>query len=242
MKKFKNFKTFEFLKLLIFSLVLALIPKITYPQDNMADFLKFSIGARPLSMGSTYVAVEPDINSIYFNPAGISLINLGQIQTMYSNLSEFDTKANYLCYVQPVSYIGTLGLGLVQIKTENIPQTIDDGTGRPLILNYFDIKKTAFLLSYGKLINNKTSIGLNIKYLKQDIDNSEGFGVDLGILYKLNKTNLGLNIQNATKTKLKDKIPLNLKLGIASYFLEDKLLIALDIDKTKKQKNKISYR
>ncbi|NCQ19562.1 MAG: UPF0164 family protein, partial [Ignavibacteria bacterium] len=40
-----------------------------------AQFLKISAGARPMSMGETFVAVANDVNTLYWNPAGITNID-----------------------------------------------------------------------------------------------------------------------------------------------------------------------
>ena len=39
-----------------------------------ADFLEIGVGSRALSMGEAFTAETNDINSIYFNPAGIATL------------------------------------------------------------------------------------------------------------------------------------------------------------------------
>jgi len=48
-----------------------------------ASFLKIGVGARNIGLGETG-AVSEDVNSVYWNPAGLASINEGEISLMYS--------------------------------------------------------------------------------------------------------------------------------------------------------------
>lgn len=67
--------------LVLFTTILFWNINISYTQEStskvgttVAQFLKIGAGARPISMGGAYTALADDINSIYWNPAGLAII------------------------------------------------------------------------------------------------------------------------------------------------------------------------
>ena len=44
------------------------------PGTTAADILKIGVGARAIGMGEAYVAQADDVSSLYWNPAGLALM------------------------------------------------------------------------------------------------------------------------------------------------------------------------
>ena len=78
--------------------------------NTTAAFLKIGVGARPIGMGNAFTAVADDINSLAWNPAGLSLLSRRELGVMHSELFA-DTRYDFLGYAHPMK-TGTLGLGI----------------------------------------------------------------------------------------------------------------------------------
>ncbi len=197
-----------------------------------AQFLKIGVGARPVGMGSCFIAVADDANTAYWNPSGFSQIKGGELTTMY--LSWFEgINYGYIGYAQACGKNLGVGGALTYLTTGDIPQTSIVGEGK----GAFKGEDIAFIFSIGKRFYEKISLGNNIKIIQQKIDSetANGYAFDLGMLYHISQnTNLGLVVQNiGSKIKFvaeSDNLPLNWKVGVACKLLNRKLIVALDIN------------
>jgi len=184
------------------------------------------IGARPMSMGETFVAVADDINAIYWNPAGLPTLDHLGINSMHSNLFSSDIGNNYLALCIPGFEKTSFGVDWMNI---------DFGD------NEFEYGKNKFNFSFGYQPYDRLSVGVNVKYIAMNMgikevshDSFSGWGGDLGLLYRLYpKLKLGLMIHDITNTalnRIKGSIyKRNVRIG-AAYQLFSNLLIATDLD------------
>jgi len=105
------------------------------------------------------------------------------------------------------------------------------------IFSTFDDSEWALSLSYAQVMNKKTYLGGNLKYLKQELFdyNADSYALDLGFMYLANsKTKLGLSIRDIgaklkwdTPSGHSDKVPVTSTLGIA-YSPKKSINIAMD--------------
>lgn len=135
---------------------------------------------------------------------------------------------------------GHFGFSLIALSVPDIqdtrPETTgvflkDDGSNLDQVIANAKTatdQETALYLSYclpNNILVNGLNIGLSFKMINQKIFeySSNGFGVDMGILYtglKSKGLRIGLNLQDLTNTPIKwstgttDKIPLSIKLGL----------------------------
>lgn len=58
----------------------------TGPGTTGADILKIGVGARAIGMGEAYVAQADDVSSLYWNPAGLALMQERQASFMYDQM------------------------------------------------------------------------------------------------------------------------------------------------------------
>src|SRR5215813_10421582 len=56
------------------------------PGTTSADILKIGVGARAIGMGEAYVAQADDVSSLYWNPAGLALMQERQASFMYDQM------------------------------------------------------------------------------------------------------------------------------------------------------------
>lgn len=97
------------MKKFILAIVTALL--ITPCVFGMEDL---HLGARPQAMGGAYSALPGDVNSVYWNPAGLSRSFNGEIQFMHWMLSDVDQiMIDYLAFSYPLRP-GALGFAWVR--------------------------------------------------------------------------------------------------------------------------------
>ncbi|RME27224.1 MAG: hypothetical protein D6800_05360, partial [Candidatus Zixiibacteriota bacterium] len=81
-------KPLRFLGLLLL-LCLAVPPNMYAVNSNAGtsafSFLKINLGARPVAMGGAFTGLADDINALYYNPAGLALLEDDQYVAGYNN-------------------------------------------------------------------------------------------------------------------------------------------------------------
>jgi len=140
-----------------------------------------------------------------------------------------DTGYQYLAVAVP-SKMANIGISVHSLDYGDIV-----GRESQVAVPYtFTAKDTAITCAFGRNISGNHSIGLNIKYIEQQIETvkSQGYAVDLGWKYGLDKVTLGLTVQNiGPKMKFVHKesdLPLTVSAGVG-YKLAGVLNIALDV-------------
>ena len=116
-------------------------------------------GARPIGLGGAYVAIADDINSLFYNPAGLGRLYRTEITGVYDQQSVglgVNLNYGYIGAIQPAGDLGIFGASVSQSYSELYREYI-------------------ISLSYGTKITKKPLVyaGGNIKSLsKKYIENS----------------------------------------------------------------------
>lgn len=189
------------------------------------------VGARQMAMGGTFVGIADDPSAVYWNPAGIAMLEQRSLH-ITSTLNNRDTYNydDFLVFISPKHGDFNLGLSLVR---EHLGER--NGTGDYQAGNWFTC-------SIASLVMEGLSIGANIRYeayFKQALDGNLAsgcrWGLDLGILCQVNsKVSLGCLIQDAGLSNVKwadggtEAIRMNIRPGIG-YRPDQYTLIACDI-------------
>jgi len=216
------------LKIIIIAIALILTTSHNLISDNLFNSIRNQefIGARPMSMGETFVAVADDINAIYWNPAGLPALNHLGINSMHTNLFNSDVNCNYLALSIP-------GLPKTSIGVDWMNIGFND--------NELEYGKNKFNFSGGYQLFNWLSLGFSVKHIrmKAGLDQISqggyyGWGSDWGMLCRLHpKWKVGLVVHDFTNTTLKgikgSIYKQNLRVG-AAYQLLDNLLVTADLD------------
>lgn len=198
-----------------------------------APFLKLGISARACAMGEAGVAVDNGASTLYWNPAGLAILRTKELALTHSEwLQEIDYE--YLGYAHPVTG-GVWASSITYLNSGDIDGYINKDTKE--VYSSYDL---ALSLGYGKRVKENLSLGGTLKTIFGKIkdEKSSSFAIDLGCLYltPIEGLVIGGSLQNlGTKVKFykeSDKLPLNIKVGVSYQALEDKLLLALDLNKT----------
>ncbi|MCP5064045.1 MAG: PorV/PorQ family protein [Ignavibacteriae bacterium] len=191
---------------IIFILIVVslLLDHSVYGQGNedkngttAAQFLKIGTGARPMAMSGAYVALANDINSLYWNPSGISNIRQAAFSGAYTKWFA-DITHTFLGFVLPVgesASIGVHGLFLtmdpIQVTTINQPK----GTGE-----FFEANDAAIGLTFAFKPVEFLSLGVTAKYIQQSIYNESAstFAFDFSSLLEIpyRGLKLGMHFSN----------------------------------------------
>ena len=208
-----------------------------------ANFLKYGLGVRPEALGGAFSAISDDVNSINFNPSGLTQIKDIEASFIYF-LSFGDVGTNIVKLALPVSEDKTIGISLY---IRDVPEIRNVETEPPVKArdSYFSFGYAQELLGFKNL-----SFGISGKYIYSSLAEIEAstYAFDAGLLYSLDLTapllpsqkkylKIALVMQNLGPgikfLEVEDPLPLNFKLGLAfNNYINPCLeyIIASDID------------
>ena len=191
------------------------------------EFMNIGVDAAALGMSNAVVAHTNDVNSGYWNPAGLIGLEDGQVALMhasyFANIAQYD----YAAYAKPIDNESAWGISLIRFGVDDILNTTQliDGNGN---IDYNRISKFStadygLTLSYArKLKIPGFQYGVNAKVIRRvigDFANSWGFGFDVGLQFERNDWKFGLMLRDITTTynvwsineeeyqKIKDAVP-----------------------------------
>jgi hypothetical protein len=179
----------------IFSfLLLALSLTNTHAQNpnlgtSGAKFLNIAVGARAAGMGGAVVGLNDDVNSVFWNPAGIAHLEKNAASFSYMRWFDmFDLNAaaasfNIEGWGTFAASVTVFSMDRMEITTEAKP----NGTGR-----YYDAQDIAIGLTYARFLTDRFCVGVTAKLINQKIWNETASGVafDVGTQYRLDFQNL----------------------------------------------------
>ncbi|WP_343914711.1 PorV/PorQ family protein [Aquimarina litoralis] len=172
------------------------------------EFLNIGVDAGALGMANAVVATSGDVNSGYWNPAG--LINLEDNQVSFMHAAYFANIANYdyLAFGMPLDEKSAISFSLIRFGVDDILDTTSlvdaDGNIDYTRINLFSAADYAFTFSYSrKLPIEGLSYGANAKVIRRiigDFASSWGFGFDAALQYQKNNWQFGVMVRDITTT------------------------------------------
>ncbi|MEN8192690.1 MAG: PorV/PorQ family protein [Bacteroidota bacterium] len=162
-----------------------------------ANFLQMEIGARAIGLGGAYVGVADDATALFWNSAGIGLVQNGN--AVYQFGSRYaDIAHHYAGFVYGLGNDDKIGLminyvdvGEMEITTLNDP----DGTGQN-----FSASNVAIGLTYARQLTDRVYVGIQGKFIQENIwmESASGFALDIGAIYNIEEkgVRIGMNLCN----------------------------------------------
>jgi hypothetical protein len=172
------------------------------------EFMNIGVDAAALGMSNAVVASTSDVNSCYWNPAGLLHLEGNQISLMHSNYFANIAKYDYIAYASPIDERSAWGVSLIRFGVDDILNTTDliDNEGN-IDYNRIELFSTVdygFTFSYAvKLPIEGLQYGANAKIIRRiigDFATSWGFGFDFGLQFKKNDWQFGLMLRDITTT------------------------------------------
>jgi hypothetical protein len=170
--------------------------------------MNIGVDAAALGMSNAVVASTNDVNSGYWNPAGLIHLEDNQISLMHANYFANIAQYDYLAYGSPIDDRSAWGISLIRFGVDDILNTTEliDSQGN-IDYNRISLFSTAdygFTFSYSrKLPVPGFQYGVNAKVIRRIIGkfaNSWGFGFDAGIQFEKNNWQFGLMLRDITTT------------------------------------------
>jgi hypothetical protein len=211
---------------------------VYYSQLNAfsgsASFLRDGVGAEELAMGSAATAGTAGVNSVYWNPAGLTRIDASnfQVASMYS-FETLDRHHAYLGAAMHIENFGDMGLSLINYGITNIPLLDDKGAAAG---NSQD-EEYAAGLSYANKISYQLRYGATIKGHYQDLVGYSGIGysLDLGLIFQPmldQEIYFGLMLRNLAGSMqwqgYSEDMMSEYKAGVSMAMFDDALKVSLD--------------
>jgi hypothetical protein len=199
------------------------------PGTTGADILKIGVGARAIGMGEAYVAQADDVSSLYWNPAGLALMQERQASFMYDQMYQ-DLKFQNANIGIPLEN-GAIGGSLSYLSYGDIQGFDQSGAS---IGNQTAYSGVATLGA--AWLGNQWSAGANIKGIQEKLadEKATATAFDLGgnaiypkpvlggtLRFGAVVRNLGSDIKFEQQS---DPLPMDWKLGVAAVQMMDKKL------------------
>jgi hypothetical protein len=190
----------------IFLTPLLMVSQSTRKYSN--EFLNIGVDASALGMSNAVVASSNDVNSGYWNPAGLVHLEDSEIAIMHSSYFANIANYNYIAFAMPLDDRSAVGLSFIRFGVDDILDTtkLIDQQG---VINYdrinlFSAADYALIFSYAKKLPiTGLNYGVNAKVIRRiigDFASSWGFGLDVGIQFESNDWKFGLMARDITTT------------------------------------------
>ncbi|WP_452224268.1 putative type IX sorting system protein PorV2 [Lacinutrix chionoecetis] len=195
---------------LLLTLVLSLVSLTLFSQTKYSnEFMNIGVDAAALGMSNAVTANTNDVNSGYWNPAGLVNIEDKQLALMHSSYFANIANYDYAAFAMPLDDRSAIGLSLIRFAVDDIldtTQLIDDqGNVNYDRVSLFSTADYGLTFSYArKLPVQGLNYGVNAKVIRRvigDFANSWGFGLDAGIQFETdNNWQFGLMARDITTT------------------------------------------
>jgi hypothetical protein len=204
-------------KILVFAGIF-LISQIAFAQATY-DFLKLDVSPRAAALAGSFVANNDDPNVIFYNPAGIGLLNGTPVSFSFLKYL-MDINSASLSYSRDFAGIGRFAAGVQYINYGTFTRADETGT----TLGNFSAGEMALLIGYGNELDKNFYYGANVKFIFSSIAgvSSTAAALDLGLHYAIPdvRWNFGLSILNfGTQIKsyfgVKEDLPLDVRVGLS---------------------------
>lgn len=150
------------------------------------SFLRMGAGARSNALGNAGVADRSNGYSFYYNPAAAAFVEGKIISLSYSFLS-LDRRFNVISYSMHVPPEAGLSIALVNTGVGDITAYNSLGEEAGSIEQWAN----GVYFNFAKRFGENLSLGLSLKYMREDINhkeydyNASGWGFDFGATYML---------------------------------------------------------
>ncbi|SHI58937.1 hypothetical protein SAMN05216261_1195 [Algibacter luteus] len=173
------------------------------------EFMNIGVDAAALGMSSAVTSHSSDVNSGYWNPAGLLKLEDNQLALMHSSYFANIANYDYAAFAMPLDDRSAVGISLIRFAVDDILNTTQliDAQGN---INYdrislFSTADYGLTFSYAReLPVQGLNYGVNAKVIRRvigDFASSWGFGLDVGLQFETqNNWKFGLMARDLTTT------------------------------------------
>ncbi|MEX1383129.1 PorV/PorQ family protein [Lutibacter sp.] len=172
------------------------------------EFLNIGVDAAAFGMSKAVVATSNDVNSAYWNPAGLVNVKDFQGAIMHAEYFEGIAKYDYAAFAMQIDEKSAVGISIIRFGVDDILNTTElidnEGNIDYNRISLFSAADYGLNLSYARNLNIEgLNVGLNTKIIRRiigDFATSWGFGFDAGVQYEKNNWKYGLMLRDITTT------------------------------------------
>ena len=195
--------------ILILLLFINLVTRAQAVRKYSKEFMNIGVDAAALGMSNAVTAFSGDVNSGYWNPAGLLKIQDSEVSLMHASYFANIAKYDYAAYAKKIDDKSAWGVSLIRFGVDDILNTTQliDSQGN-IDYNRISLFSTAdygFTFSYARrpTLIEGFQYGVNAKVIRRVIGkfaSSWGFGFDFGLQYERNDWHYGLMLRDITTT------------------------------------------
>ena len=199
-------------------------------------FLKLDVSPRVSGMGSVFTGIANDENSLLYNTAGLAKPLMSGVSLNHTQWFE-DIRIENLLFLYKLGYDLGMGIGISYLGMPVIHGMSDDGQPTNDDIN---VSSSVIQLGVGYEVYNNILLGVGLKYFNDNLAGISGTGValDAGLLFEtiFRGLNFGVSVQNVGGNYKYDffneKIPMNVRTGVAYKIPGQDLRFGLDLVKS----------
>lgn len=204
-------------KVLLLVIILAGITDVIPQTKTTYNFLRLDVDARSSSMAGSFIAAENDVNTLFYNPAGIATLKNSQVSAGFFKYL-LDINSGNAAFAMKYKDYGYFSAGIRYINYGSFDKYDENFNN----IGTFSANDLAFSLGYANEYEGKLFYGANAKIIYSNIDEytSTGLALDLGLMYKIQEfdANIGISLLNlgtqvSSYLDTKENLPLELKFG-----------------------------
>lgn len=235
-----------------FFLFSCMVLKVNHAQAGVGttalQFLNLGGGARAVGMAEAQVTVAKGAETIFWNPARLSIVKNSELLMMHS-FYWVDVNYEFVSYVLPLTEGSGLGIYAIYVNYGIFDKTTETADGTSYITSgTFGAYSFALGVGYGWELSKELTAGTVLKVANEVIDDDGilGFAVDAGMVYLLpfEKIRLGVTVQNVGTDIGDGSLPMLIKVGLGKEFdliKEDDFTVASDMVYTLKEKITVNF-
>src|SRR5690554_2159851 len=172
------------------------------------EFMNIGVDAAALGMANAVTAHSADVNSGYWNPAGLVHVEDKQLALMHSSYFESIANYDYIGFAMPIDDKSALGISLIRFAVDDIlntTQLIDaDGNINYNRISLFSTADYGITFSYARRLPlDGLNYGVNAKVIRRiigDFASSWGFGLDAAVQFRTDNWMFGIMARDITTT------------------------------------------
>ncbi|WP_344729137.1 MULTISPECIES: PorV/PorQ family protein [Corallibacter] len=173
------------------------------------EFMNIGVDAAALGMSNAVTAHSADVNSGYWNPAGLIHLEDKQLALMHSSYFANIANYDYIGFAMPLDERSAVGISVIRFAVDDIlntTQLIDDqGQINYDRISMFSTADYGVTLSYARSLPlDGLNYGINAKVIRRiigDFASSWGFGFDAAIQFQTrNDWKFGIMARDITTT------------------------------------------
>ncbi len=173
------------------------------------EFMNIGVDAAALGMSGAVTSHTADVNSGYWNPAGLLALEDSQLALMHSSYFANIANYDYAAYAMPLDDRSAMSISLIRFAVDDIlntTQLIDEqGNINYDRISLFSTADYGLTFSYArKLPVQGLNYGVNAKVIRRvigDFASSWGFGLDAAIQFETNNNwKFGIMARDITTT------------------------------------------